>query len=113
MNFVSTRDASVRAGLGRAIVDGIAPDGGLYVPERLPAVAPGAFPDTDALDRLAPPLIAPFAEGDALAPELEAVCRDRSCSRPRSCRSRARPARRACSSCFTARRSPSRTSARA
>ncbi len=76
MNFVSTRDASVRAGLGRAIVDGIAPDGGLYVPERLPAVAPGAFPDTDALDRLAPPLIAPFAEGDALAPELEAVCRD-------------------------------------
>ena len=34
MRFQSTRDPSHAAGLGEAIARGLAPDGGLYVPER-------------------------------------------------------------------------------
>ena len=37
MNFVSTRNNAPVATLSQAIAAGLAPDGGLYVPERLPA----------------------------------------------------------------------------
>jgi len=74
--FVSTRDPNVRAGLSQAIVDGLAPDGGLYVPERVPALAPGSFPETLALEAIGPRLLGPFAEGDPLGAELEAICRE-------------------------------------
>ena len=76
MTFLSTRASDVRAGLSQAIVEGLAPGGGLYVPERVPALAPDAFPDPAALDRVAPPLLRPFAEGDPLAADLDAVCHD-------------------------------------
>ena len=76
MMFISTRASDVRAGLGQAIVEGIAPGGGLYVPERVPALAPEAFPGTTALDQAAPVLLRPFAEGDPLADSLDEVCRD-------------------------------------
>ena len=36
MRLHSTRDGSITAGLGEAIARGLAPDGGLYVPDRLP-----------------------------------------------------------------------------
>jgi threonine synthase len=36
MNYLSTRDAGVRAGAAQAIFQGISKDGGLFVPERLP-----------------------------------------------------------------------------
>ncbi len=37
MKFTSTRDPALAASLARALVDGLAPDGGLYVPQALPA----------------------------------------------------------------------------
>ncbi len=40
MQYVSTRGDGVRAGLSEAIARGIAPDGGLYVPEALPRLDP-------------------------------------------------------------------------
>ncbi|MCE3286077.1 MAG: Threonine synthase terminus, partial [Steroidobacteraceae bacterium] len=36
MRYQSTRDPSHLAGLGDAIAQGLAPDGGLYVPTALP-----------------------------------------------------------------------------
>ena len=45
MNFISTRNASPAATLSQAIAAGLAPDGGLYVPEAMPGareLAPGA-----------------------------------------------------------------------
>ena len=36
MRFISTRQRAEEVGLGRAILDGIAPDGGLYVPANVP-----------------------------------------------------------------------------
>ena len=40
MNYVSTRNAAAQVLSARAIADGIAPDGGLYTPEKLPRFSP-------------------------------------------------------------------------
>ena len=37
MNYTSTRDNSVKVSAAYAIATGISPDGGLYVPENIPA----------------------------------------------------------------------------
>ena len=74
MNYVSTRNSSPAATLSQAIAAGLAPDGGLYVPEALPA-ARSLQPGSDLADTAAQ-LFAPFFEGDALAPELTAICRE-------------------------------------
>lgn len=39
MNYFSTRDSSLRATAAQAIAGGLAPDGGLYVPDTLPSVS--------------------------------------------------------------------------
>ena len=73
MNFCSTRDERLQVPLSRALEEGIAPDGGLYVPARLPAQAARAMTSPGALDLLAPRLLAPFFDGDALAAQLPAI----------------------------------------
>jgi len=73
MNVCSTRDERLQLPLSRALVEGIAPDGGLYVPPRFPARAAGALKGPTALELLAPRLLAPFFKGDALAAELPAI----------------------------------------
>ena len=72
MNFVSTRNNAPVATLSQAIAAGLAPDGGLYVPERLPAAR--ALQAGDDLAATTAALLAPFFDGDALAPELAAIC---------------------------------------
>ena len=72
MNFVSTRNNAPVATLSQAIAAGLAPDGGLYVPERLPAAR--ALQPGDDLAATTAALLAPFFDGDALAPELAAIC---------------------------------------
>lgn len=76
MRFVSTRGGTAPVSLGEAIAQGIAADGGLFVPERLPVLSWADFPDEAPLPSLAARLIAPFAEGDRLAADLPAICRD-------------------------------------
>jgi len=71
MRFLSTRGRAPAATLSQAIAAGLAPDGGLYVPETLPRFA-GAGGAT--LADTAQALLAPFFVGDALAPELPALC---------------------------------------
>lgn len=74
MKFQSTRNASHRVGLSEAIAKGIAPDGGLYVPESLPQLKPQDFEGLTALSAIAQRLIAPFAAGDALVAQLSEIC---------------------------------------
>jgi len=74
MNFISTRNASPVATLSQAIAAGLAPDGGLYVPETLPPVR--SLEIGADLAETATQLIAPFFESDALAPELPTICRE-------------------------------------
>ena len=74
MNFLSTRAASDTVTLSGAIREGIAPDGGLFVPERLPAVSLPDFPRSASLPAIAEWLIAPFAAGDPIAGQLADIC---------------------------------------
>ncbi|NII12254.1 threonine synthase [Oleiagrimonas sp. C23AA] len=72
-SYVSTRGQAPAASLSQAIAAGLAPDGGLYVPAALPSLhreefAQGTLADTAAT------LLQPFFEGDALAPDLHAIC---------------------------------------
>ncbi|HUN25796.1 MAG TPA: threonine synthase [Steroidobacteraceae bacterium] len=68
---MSTRDPGQSAGFAEALERGIAPDGGLYVPEEWPVCAVAAL--EGALAPLAAQLLAPFAAGSALAGALPAV----------------------------------------
>jgi len=72
MHFVSTRGQSPAVGLSAAIAAGLAPDGGLYVPERLPS--PRVLQAGATLADTAADLLAPFFAGDALADVLPAIC---------------------------------------
>lgn len=76
MHYISTRDASLRASLSEAIARGIAPDGGLYVPGEFPHFNTRQFDGLNELPEIAERLLAPFFEGDALASELGAICRE-------------------------------------
>ncbi len=73
MNVCSTRDERMQVPLSRALEEGIAPDGGLYVPARLPTQAARAMASQATLDLLAARLLAPFFDGDALATQLPAI----------------------------------------
>lgn len=76
MQYISTRDEAQKLTLSGAIARGIAPDGGLYVPERFPHFTNSNFEGESELAGIAPLLLAPFAEGDPLAEELPAICRE-------------------------------------
>jgi threonine synthase len=75
-HYVSTRDPEHRVLLSQALAHGIAPDGGLYVPERFPHFVARQFEGIEELPALATRLLTPFADGDPLASELEAICKE-------------------------------------
>jgi len=72
MQFVSTRHAAPAATLSAAIAAGLAPDGGLYVPQQRPQ--PQRWQAQGSLARNAEAVLAPFFAGDALAPHLATLC---------------------------------------
>ncbi len=76
MHYTSTRNSQHRVTLSQAIAQGIAPDGGLYVPESFPHVVPHDFPAGASVPALAEQLIAPFAAGDLLAEFLGPITRE-------------------------------------
>ena len=74
MQFISTRGQVGPTPIDDALVAGLAPDGGLYVPERIPAVdfsAPAASLPATALRTLAP-----YFVDSSLRDRLEAICAD-------------------------------------
>src|SRR6185312_8622463 len=74
LRYHSTRSTSPTVPISQAIAAGLAPDGGLYVPEALPTLDPAAFDPHGSLADTAASLLAPFFAGDALADELAAIC---------------------------------------
>jgi len=74
MRYVSTRDRSHTATLSDAVLRGIAPDGGLYVPASFPTVAADALDGAGTLAEVVARLLAPFFAGDALAGALDEIC---------------------------------------
>lgn len=73
MKFQSTRGAASALDLSGALVQGLAPDGGLYVPRIMPVAAASACGAGATLAARAAGLLAPFFEGDLLAPALMAI----------------------------------------
>jgi len=73
MRFVSTRGGSV-AGLSQALRQGAAPDGGLYLPEFVPAADLSSLGADMALAPFAAAMLAPFFASDALEDQLGAIC---------------------------------------
>jgi threonine synthase len=73
MRFISTRGGGSAQSLSNALALGLAEDGGLFVPETFPSL-PALPPPGLSLADTATQLIAPFFEGDALAPQLAAIC---------------------------------------
>ena len=76
MHYISTRNADHAVTLGEAIARGLAPDGGLYVPQEFPHFTARQFENDFELPQLGMRLLAPFAAGDPLADELPAICNE-------------------------------------
>ena len=74
MQYVSTRTPDHRVSLSTALQDGLAPDGGLYVPAHFPDLGPEAFDGCETIEAVAERLLRPFAADDPLAEALPAVC---------------------------------------
>jgi threonine synthase len=76
MRYVSTRGGAAPVALSAAIQNGIAPDGGLYVPEALPTLNVADFDGARTLPEIGARFLAPFFAGDALAPRLAEIVDD-------------------------------------
>ena len=73
MNYRSTRDRGRTATLSQAIRDGLAGDGGLFVPVAMPLLDPAAFAGRTSLREVAGPLLRPFFAGDPLSERLDDI----------------------------------------
>jgi threonine synthase len=70
LKFVSTRGAAPPVSLSEAIATGLAPDGGLYVPTRLPNVEVADLRGISGLPQIARMALGGFFDGDRLRPAL-------------------------------------------
>ncbi|MGD9939963.1 MAG: threonine synthase [Clostridia bacterium] len=76
MKFISTRGACAPVSASEAILAGLAPDGGLYIPEGFPALSRQALePGMPYAARVALAL-APYFSGDPLEDRLPDICED-------------------------------------
>ncbi len=76
MKYLSTRGQSPRVDAADALERGLAPDGGLYVPEELPTFDPNALDPRTPIPALAARVLAPFFAGSPLENHVEAICRE-------------------------------------
>ena len=72
MQFISTRGQVAPTPIDAALVAGLAPDGGLYVPESIPSVDFSA--PLPGLPQTAVHTLAPFFANSSLRGQLEAIC---------------------------------------
>jgi threonine synthase len=75
LRYLSSRGGAPPLTLSEAIRQGLAPDGGLYVPTRLPAVDVAALARSTCLPDIAQSALHGFFEGDRLAPQLGGIAR--------------------------------------
>lgn len=74
MRYFSTRGLAPAANLSQALAAGLAPDGGLFMPETLARLPLSNFAHADTLATIAAILLRPFFRGDRLEPELDTIC---------------------------------------
>jgi len=76
MKYVSTRGSAPSTSFGSALAQGLAPDGGLYIPESWPSLPLAAFDGAKSLSEVGNVFIAPFAAGDPLESQIPEITRD-------------------------------------
>lgn len=76
MKFVSTRKKAPKVSASEAILQGLAPDGGLYVPESFPSLSHLNVHEISSYPELAYEVLAPFFEDDPLKEDLAQICMD-------------------------------------
>jgi threonine synthase len=76
MKFVSTRGKAKAVTAGEAILQGLAEDGGLYVPETFPTLRNLPVGEVSSYGEFAFEMLAPFFEGDLLEHDLAEICVD-------------------------------------
>ena len=75
MKFVSTRGGTAPTGIDAALIAGLAPDGGLYVPESIPSFdASTAHAASPSLAATAAEALAPYFADSSLRDALPALC---------------------------------------
>ncbi|MCF6293809.1 MAG: threonine synthase [Robiginitomaculum sp.] len=74
MKFISTRNQTEQVTASQAILAGIAPDGGLYVPQHFPQFTVDDFNAEQNLSEVAVRLLGKFFSDDQLAEELPQIC---------------------------------------
>ena len=74
MHYLSTRGQAPPTTLSAAILAGLAPDGGLYVPSQIPHFPIAYFDGAHGHAAIAARTLAPWFAGDALAGALDAMC---------------------------------------
>jgi len=77
MKFRSTRRLSTPLLASEAILQGLAPDGGLYVPEQFPLLSQIPVGTISSYPEMAFEVLSPFFEGDVITPnDLAEICSD-------------------------------------
>jgi threonine synthase len=76
VRYQSTRDPSSSVSFSQALLQGLAPDGGLYVPTCWPRADVQVLGRETTLPSLAARLIAPFVAGDPIAAQLPQITTD-------------------------------------
>lgn len=74
MRFYSTNDALNRVGFKDALFQGLAPDGGLYMPEFIPDLGEDLFKTDMTYPELAVAMIHPFSSADLPKNKLADIC---------------------------------------
>ncbi len=73
IDFISTRGKTPATAIDDALIAGLAPDGGLFVPERIPAFE-GGWSASMTLADTATRVLAPYFAGSRLRDALPAIC---------------------------------------
>lgn len=76
MKFISTRGDAKAVSISNALQNGLAEDGGLYVPESFPLFDWRIVDSAMSYPDFATKLLAPFFKGDALENQLSTICHD-------------------------------------
>ena len=74
MQFISTRENAPKQTASDAIMRGLAPDGGLYVPESFPKLSQDVYNTMLSYPELAAKVISPFFAGDPLESYIPEIC---------------------------------------
>lgn len=74
MKFISTRGKTEPVSAFDAILRGLAPDGGLYIPEQFPKLDAGTLDPELSYRQISKRVLAPFFEGDPLEDAVPAIC---------------------------------------